>query len=162
MFTKVYSKKHFILTLSLILGLATSVSADIKMICDAANNEKRYYKLVQSFSGTSTVEQKLEAQWVNWFNKPYREYRLVKFELYDDDGAMMVLGTDKKWDGFIPSSWEIVAGKEYYVESSYFLDFEFGVRTVKWRVYEDETRAKEIEKHGWRDWSREFSCEIQK
>ena len=151
--------RYLILTLSLILG-ATSVSADIIMICDAHENAKRYYKLVQSFSGNNGVEQKFDGQWVNWFSKPTRESEVVEFAAYKK-GAMLVIGRYEKWDKDYPEE-EVVAGVEYYIETTYILDFEFGLRKEKWRVYGDKTKAKELKNHNARTYSKEFSCEIRK
>ena len=153
--------KHLTLSLFLILGLATSVSANIIMVCDAHENKKRYYKLVQSFSGNNTVEQKVDGQWLDWFDSVNMgKFFLVKGEVYES-GASMELGSYEKWDEDYPEE-EVVAGVEYYFETIYILDFEFGIRKFSINVYKDKTKAKELKNHNARNYSRDFSCEIQK
>ena len=68
----------------------------------------------------------MDGKWVNWFNKPDRTTIIVKSEAYET-GALLVLDYFEKWEKDYPEE-EVVAGKEYYLEDTYILDFEFSLR----------------------------------
>lgn len=142
------------------MTLASQLSAkEIVMVCDAHTDKTRYYKLIKSFF-KNTVEQKVDGRWLSWIDREREEINVVKSEIYDT-GAMLVISFLEEWKYDDPEE-EIVGGQEYYVEGSYLLDFEFGLRKVKYRIYEDETKAKELKKHYWRrKYSKDYTCEFR-
>lgn len=142
------------------MTLAAQVSADIIMVCDAYDNEKRYYKLKQSFLGNNIVEQKKDGKWVDWHKVKEEPFFFVSGDVYES-GATMVVANWRIWPFDYPND-GIVAGKAYYVEQTYILDFEFGIRKVKVNVYEDEKKVKELKNSRLkRLYSDEYTCEIQ-
>lgn len=142
------------------MTLAAQASADIIMVCDAYDNEKRYYKLKQSFLGNNIVEQKKDGKWVDWHKDKEEPAFLVSGDVYDS-GATMVSAFYQTWDKDYTAD-GVVAGKEYYIETSYILDFEFGIRKVEVNVYENNSKAQELKNHNYnKTYSDEYTCEIQ-
>ena len=139
--------------IALIMTLATQVGAgETIMICDAQNSEKRYYKLNSPLLGKKSVEQKIDGKWVNWC-KEYCE----KIEVYDT-GAMQVTVWPRIFDQDYPD-WEVIAGREYYQENTYWIDFEFGTRKLQAKLFLDKARFLEKKKVNWQ--ASTYNCEIQ-
>ena len=134
--------RHQTVTLAtaLILTFATQAGADdVVMICNAADYEKRYYKLVKPIFGDNTVQQKVDGQWVNWCEK-----NCVEIEVYAS-GARKVSGFWSSRNKSYPDE-EVEANRKYYIEIKSWLDFEFGQYERKGRVYTGEAKRKELKK----------------
>ena len=139
--------------IALLLTIATQAGAEVVMVCDAANNEKRYYKLVQPLFGDNTVEQKLDGQWINWCKANCKD-----FEVYASS-AKQSNGDTRSWPTSDPNQ-EIEASRKYYLEDTYLLDFEFGWREVQSRLFTDSWHSKELKKWRYRG-TKTYDCKIK-
>ena len=125
---------------ALLLTVATQAgAAEVVMVCDADNYEKRYYKLVKPVFGDNTVKQKIDGKWVNLCRET-----CLEIEVYDS-GARMVRGSWQSKDKSEPDR-EIEANRKYYIETIHLLDFEFGRREIKGGVYTAKNKLKELKK----------------
>ena len=139
------------LIVALLLTVAAQAgAAEVVMVCDADNYEKRYYKLVKPVFGDNTVKQKIDGQWVNWCKKYCKE-----IEVYAS-GAMQVHGREVSWDKDYPKE-EIQANRKYYRKIIYWLDFEFGQRKVQARLFKDKGKRQELKKYAS---SNTYNCKI--
>ena len=138
---------------ALMLTVATQAgAAEVVMVCDAGDYEKRYYKLVKPVFGDNTVQQKLDGEWVNWCNKYCEE-----IEVYAS-GAKQVTGREISWDKDYPKE-EIQANRKYYRETVYWIDFEFGQRKVQNRLFKDTGKRQELKKWGHNS-AKTYNCKI--
>ena len=148
--------KHLALTIALLITFASqAVAGETVMVCDAKNNESRYYKLVKPLFGSSNVKQKIDSRWKDWCRKP----KCRNLEIYDS-GARQEQEFFFSWDESYPKQ-EVVKNQEYYIERTYLLDFEFGKRIVDLKVYTNKSKTRELRLATVRQDNKEYSCEIQ-
>lgn len=114
------------------------------MVCDAGNDSKRYYKLIDPWFGENEIRQKIDGQWSDWCRQP----NCTKLEVYES-GATIVHG----------SNWQTEANKDHYREIQVWLDFEFLTRRVEYRLYDDDTKTKQL----WykKDGNKTYNCELR-
>ena len=147
--------KYLTLITVLLITFATqSMSGETVMVCDALSNEDKYYKLVNPLIGISIVKHRKKGQWKDFCNKD-----CVNLEVYET-GAMQESNFFHSWDKNYPEQ-EIIKNVKYYVEIKYWLDFEFGKRTIDLKVYTNKSKTRELMKHSERQNNKEYSCEIQ-
>ena len=135
--------------------LASHVNAkETLMACDAVNNGKRYYKLVDPWFGENEIWQKRDGQWIDWCRQP----NCTKLEVYKAGGTVVegsvisfsmsssVLGTQ--------------ANEDYFQEIQIWLDFEFLTRKVEYRLYDDETKTKSFPQYR-ENRNKTYNCELR-
>ena len=142
--------------ISLMMMLATqAVAGETVMVCNTKDyGEKNYYKLVNPLFGASSVKQKIDSRWLDWCKED-----CTILDIYES-GAKQEQKFWFFWDKSFPKE-GIRKTKNYYIESTYLLDFEFGKRTVDIKVYTDKSKTKELKKIDIRQDNRDYSCEIQ-
>ena len=135
--------------------LASNVSGkETLMSCDAVNNGKRYYKLVEPWFGENEIWQKRDGQWINWCRQP----NCKKLEAFESGGTLMS-GSVISFSAD-SSVWGTQANKDYYQEVQIWLDFEFLTRRVEYRLYDDETKATQYPRYrGNRN--KTYNCELR-
>lgn len=142
-----------VIVLSLTFFASQVSSAETVMVCDAAENQKRYYKLVKPFFGKPNVEQKIEGQWKDWCREGCKN-----LEIYDS-GAKLLQQFDRSWDRDYPSN-GIVAKQKYLLLAHYWLDFEFGTRRKKVSLFTNDIPMKELTNYAHRK-DETYSCVVQ-
>ena len=154
--------KYLTLITVLLITFATqSMSGETVMVCDADNNESRYYKLVKPLFGPSKVKQKVDSRWKDWCRKNpnWPEYS-CNLEIYSS-GAKLTgydfVINDKTIFKETDISVGLKMGDKLTEETTILIDFEFGKRSVSEKYYINE-KISDIKT--WRV-DKEYSCEIK-
>ena len=112
----------------LFLAFSTQLSDDnITMVCDAGDDEKRYFKYVDPWLGRSSVEQKVNGVWKDWCRPTKNSVCEVK--IHESAASLQTTQTGKT-SKFVSVADGLKKGDKVIYYSVIDIDFEFVTRTV--------------------------------
>ena len=140
---------------ALLMAMATqAVAVETKIVCDAREDETRYYKYVNPFFGRPSVEQKKDGQWGDWCRP---------FDGYKKPCELEVSGNKSKITEYyevyatknVPSL-GLVQGDKIQKIETLVIDFKVAKRFFEQKYFKQKTGDEIVD---WRE-SEVFACKV--